>query len=139
MSSKTYSLDFDEHHINSTDLPDWSGIYCIYAFEHNDPKTSYHARGLLYIGESENIRERVSNHEHREDWENKLDKKNEVLLFRAAPISPKEDRERAEAAMIYHHKPPCNTQYVHSFPFDKTTIEISGETDHLTTNFTVGG
>ena len=137
MSSKTYSLDFDRHHIKSTELPDWSGIYCIYAFRHNDFKTSFYARGLLYIGESKNIRDRVSNHEHRKDWESNL-QNNEVLLFRAASISPKEDRERAEAAMIYHHKPPCNEEHKDSFPFDETTIQISGNTEHLTTHFTVG-
>lgn len=136
MSSETYFLNFDRHHIESAELPDWSGIYCVYAFRHNAYKTSFYARGLLYIGESKNIRDRVSNHEHRKHWESKL-QKNEVLLFRAASISP-ENRTRAEAAMIYQHKPPCNEEHKHSFPFDETTIKISGNTDHLTTDFTVG-
>ena len=42
-------------------------------------------------------------------------------------IGGQADWERAEAAMIFKHKPPCNTQFVESFPFDTTTITTSGK------------
>jgi hypothetical protein len=50
-----------------------------------------------------------------------------TVSLNAALISPQADRERAEAAMIFSHKPPCNTQCVDSFPFDTTTISTSGK------------
>ena len=40
-----------------------------------------------------------------------------VLCFSATLIGPKAERQRAEAAMIYEHKPLCNVAYVHSFPY----------------------
>jgi hypothetical protein len=61
----------------------------------------------------------------------------EVLCFNAALVSPAADRERAEAAMINHHKPPCNTKYVSDFPFDETTIATSGTNALLAARFTV--
>jgi hypothetical protein len=91
---------------------------------------------LLYIGEGADIRDRVTNHEKWQEWQGKL-KTGEVLCFNAAPISPAADRERAEAAMINHHKPPCNTEYVNNFPFDETTITTSGKNGLLTAKFTV--
>jgi len=80
----------------------------------------------------------VANHEKRQEWEGKL-KSGEVLCFNAALISPAADRERAEAAMINHHKPPCNTTYVNSFPFDGTMITTSGRKALLTDDEESGG
>ena len=47
------------------------------------------------------------------------------------------DRKRVEAALTYHHEPPCNIEYVDSFPFDKTNVTTKGETDKLSLDFTV--
>ena len=47
------------------------------------------------------------------------------------------ERERAEAAMIYRHKPPENTEYVDTFPYDRTTITTSGRNALLEQHFTV--
>ena len=51
----------------------------------------------------------------------------EVLCFNAALIGPEADvRQWAEAAMIFRHKPPCNTEHIDNFPFDTTTITTGG-------------
>jgi hypothetical protein len=50
-----------------------------------------------------------------------------VLCFNAALIVGESDRQRAEAAMIFKHKPHCNTTYVDAFPFDTTTVSTSGK------------
>ena len=52
-------------------------------------------------------------------------------------IGGQADRERAEAAMIFKHKPPCSTQFVESFPFDTTTITTSGKNALMHAQFTV--
>jgi hypothetical protein len=57
------------------------------------------------------------------------------LIFSAALILT--GRERAEAAMIHHHKPPANTEYVNSFPYDTTTVSTSGQIVLLSPLFTV--
>ena len=91
---------------------------------------------LIYIGESEAVRDRIDKeHERRECWERKL-KTSEVLCFSFAPAS-KADRERAEAALVYKKKPICNVQGKDSFNYDKTTIKSSGECRYIPQEFTV--
>ncbi len=136
MAAKSYILNFKGYwpEPNIAGLPAESGIYCVYACT-NHPN-EVRIRKLLYIGESDNICERVKGHERWDDWRSEL-QLGEVLCFNAALISPKSDRERAEAAMIYEHKPPCNVEYVNHFPFDTTSIQTTGKTCLLKARFTV--
>jgi hypothetical protein len=82
------------------------------------------------------MRARVTNHNLLETWKKHL-ASGEVLCFTGATVSPESTRQRAEAAMIFHHKPPVNEEHTHSFPFDTTTINVTGKTSKLTTSFTV--
>ena len=124
---KTYSLQFTAY---GSGLPTDSGIYCVLA----DLWVPYR---LIYIGEAENIWLRVATHEKRADWIHQL-RIGERLSFAAALIQPATDRRRAEAAMIYRHKPPCNVEYAHHFPFPATTIITGGQNALLTPTFSVG-
>ncbi|EAY56139.1 MAG: protein of unknown function [Leptospirillum rubarum] len=138
MPSGSYELKFDGYWRtpNISAIPGKPGIYCVYACTHNAQEKKVSIRKLLYIGESENVKDRVSGHELKEKWERQLSK-GEVLCFNMAEIAPESARQRAEAAVIYHHKPPCNEEYRDSFPYDRTTITISGEKAELKSNFTV--
>ena len=138
MAAKSYSLDYDGYWRapNISGLPANSGIYCVYACVHNVSVKTVTLRRLLYIGEAENVRNRIANHERWDDWVREL-KAGEELCFNAALISPTADRERAEAAMIHHHKPPCNVEYVNAFPFDTTTVGTRGKNANLNEYFTV--
>lgn len=138
MAAKSYDLDFDGYWRapNIGGLPAKSGIYCVYACVHNVREKTVTIRRLLYIGESENVQSRVAGHERWKDWEREL-KAGEELCFNIALISPATDRQRAEAAMIHHHKPPCNLEYVHTFPFDTTTVATTGKNAKLDSYFTV--
>ncbi len=138
MVAKTYSLNFDGYWRapNVSGLPASSGIYCVYACTHNRQENTVSIRKLLYVGEAADIRGRVSSHERWQDWEDKL-LPGEELCFNAALIYPESDRQRAEAAMIYHHKPPCNVEFLNSFPYDQTTTSTSGRNVLLDVNFTV--
>lgn len=133
---RSYSLTFDGYYLASGGLPANSGIYCVYACTHNGPAQTVRIRRLLYIGEAVNVRSRVDGHERRLDWERKL-QRGEVLCFSAALIAPASDRQRAEAAMIHHHKPLLNVGYMHSFPYDQTTILTGGDNALLSPYFTV--
>jgi hypothetical protein len=91
----------------------------------------------VYIGESGGIRERVTNHNLLPTWKKHLTA-GQVLCFSAATITPEADRQRAEAALIFKHKPPVNDEYTRAFTgFDTTTISASGRTAKLTTTFTI--
>ena len=136
MSAKTYLLKYDgywrESHING--IPSQSGIYSVYTCKYNTLEKTVTIRKLIYIGESENVNKRVNGHEKWTDWHRYL-QSGEILCINFAPINI--DRVRAEAAMIYHHKPPANTEYVDSFPYDATTMQTSGKNALLSSGFTV--
>ena len=138
MSTKTYSLDFDGYwrEPNIGGLLAKSGIYCVYGCMYDAQQRTVSLKKLIYIGEAVNIRDRVDGHEKWDKWKRELGP-GQQLCFNAALIQPDSDRERAEAAMIFKHKPPCNTEYVDSFPFDQTTVRTSGKNALLHSAFTV--
>jgi hypothetical protein len=80
---------------------------------------------LLYIGEAADIHARVANHEKWSEWRRQV-RGGEVLCLNAALIVGQANCQRAEAALIFTHKPPCNTEYKDCFPFDTATISTTG-------------
>jgi len=138
MVSKAYQLEYDGYwrEPNVGGMSDNSGIYCVYSCVFNASEKTVTLKKVLYIGESENIRERISSHEKWDAWKSKLTSGQQLCLS-AALINGDADRRRAEAAMINKHKPPCNTEYVNAFPYDQTSIATSGKNGLLDPNFTV--
>ena len=112
--------------VPTPDVASFSGIYCVYAWS-EVPR-------LLYIGESENIRDRVANHDRQSDWERAAD--GDALRFSAAAV-PAADRKLAEAAMIYEHQPPCNEEYRGKFTLPLTCVTATGKNEGLTSYFLV--
>ncbi len=137
MAAQTFSIEFDGYWREpaKSGIPSKSGIYCVYSCVHNVQAKTVTLKKLIYIGESENVNDRIANHEKLSDWNSYL-KQGEVLCYSFGPI-PSATRVRCEAAMIFKHKPPANTEYVSAFPFDQTTMKLTGNTDLLHTNFTV--
>jgi len=138
MSSTSYALEFDGYwrEPNVGSLPARSGIYGVYACRFDADQKTVSLKRLLYIGEAADMCDRVTNHDRWQDWKRRLNQ-GEVICVNVAPISPEADRQRAEAAMIFKHKPPCNSEYVDAFPFDTTSITTSGKNALMETSFTV--
>ena len=138
MVTKAYALDFDGYwrEPNVGSVPAKSGIYCVYACTFDSEKKTVDLKRLLYIGEAGDMQDRLNGHEGWDDWKKKL-QTGQVICVSAAAIAGESDRQRAEAAMIFKHKPPCNTEYVNAFPFDTTSITATGKTALLHTSFTV--
>lgn len=130
----TIELDFKGYYTKRKSLLEGSGIYCVYTCVANGETVSI--RKLVYVGESATVRQRLAYHGLIEKW-NKHRESGEVLCYTSASISPASTRRRAEAAVIFHHKPLVNDEYKHSFPFDATTIAITGKAKLLTSSFTV--
>ena len=137
MAAQTFEIEFDGYwrEVNKSSVPNKSGIYCVYTSVHNKTEKTMTIKKLVYIGESSDVGSRISDHEHQEDWEEYLNS-GEVLCYSFGAITS-QNRERCEAALIFKHKPPVNTEYVNSFPYDQTTLNLSGKTTKLNTNFTV--
>ncbi len=137
MAAQTYSIEFDGYwrEKNKGSVPSKSGIYCVYSCVHNVAEKNITIKKLIYIGESENVNQRIDGHKKLPDWKKHLNS-GEVLCYSFGGV-PSANRDRCEAVMIYNHMPPENTEYANAFPFDKTTMNLSGKTAKLTTNFTV--
>lgn len=137
MTEKTISINFEGYwrDVNKGGIPAKSGVYCVYECHYDEGGKTVSLKTLIYIGEAEDVKKRIENHEKRDKWLKYVNSGNELCFsFGAVNIT---DRQRAEAAMIFKHKPPVNDEYKNSFPFDKTTISLSGKTALLITNFTV--
>ena len=136
MAAKSYSLTYNGYwrEANVGGIPAQSGVYSVYACRYDRSSDTVSIRKLIYIGEAQNVRSRVSGHEKTPQWRRHLTA-GEELCFNFAPIGG--DRERVEAALIHHHKPPENTQYVDTFPYEKTTVSTGGKNRFLDSYFTV--
>jgi len=137
MAAKTIYLAFDGYwrEKNMGDIPKESGVYCVYECTHDPKEGTVSISKLIYIGEAEDVSKRISNHEKWPLWRKHCSASCQIC-FSFAPIkSP--DRQRSEAALIYKHKPPVNDEYKDKFPFDETTMRLSGRTALLNENFTV--
>ncbi len=137
MAEQTYAHEFDGYWRESAmgEIPNKYGIYCVFSCIHNQAEKTVSLKKLIYIGESSDVKSRLTNHEKLDDWKKHV-KQGEVLCFSFAP-APSASRVRCEAAMLFKHEPPVNTEYAEAFPYDKTTISITGKTTLLKTNFTV--
>jgi len=136
--AKTISLEFDGYwrEVNSGGVPKKSGIYCVYTCVYNQSKENITIQKLIYIGESDNVNDRISGHETKSKCWNKQLNNGEVLCYSFAPAD-ETNRKRAEAALIFKHKPTCNEEYVDNFPYDETTVKSTGKTQSIKSEFTV--
>jgi excinuclease UvrABC nuclease subunit len=137
MAEQTYELEFNGYWREPAMevIPNKSGIYCVFSCVHNQTEKTVSLKKLIYIGESGDVKSRLANHEKLDDWKKHVEQ-GEVLCFSFAQ-APSTSRVRCEAAMLFKHEPPENTEYTEAFPHDKTTISITGKTTLLKKNFTI--
>lgn len=112
-----------------------SGIYAVKRGIVKNCK--FKARELLYIGESEDISSRLAYHDKKKEWERYLQNGEVLAVAIAFVTSGEDDRKRAEAACIFEHKPPCNTEHTQNFHYEKTKIRTSGRNAKLKQEFVV--
>lgn len=134
---KFISLNFKGYWLeaNKRGIPSDSGVYCVYACTYHTSTNKVSLRKILYIGESVDVNNRISNHDRLLAWKRHL-QTGETLCYSFAIVN-NNDRLRAEAALIYQHKPPCNSEYLYSFPYPETVINTDGENSLLSPNFIV--
>ncbi|MEX8520261.1 MAG: hypothetical protein AB3X44_17270 [Leptothrix sp. (in: b-proteobacteria)] len=138
MADHKISLDFRGYwnEYNKGNMPELSGIYCVYGGIEDPQKKSVDIKELIYVGESDNVNRRLAQHDAIPYWRSCI-KKGRGLYFSFGPVAAAE-RERCEAALIFQHKPPANIIYVDTFPFESTTISLASKrAPLLERNFTV--
>ncbi|KKL54011.1 hypothetical protein LCGC14_2269690 [marine sediment metagenome] len=137
MAAQTFTIELDGfwREQNKGSIPAKSGVYCVYSCVSNTKEKIILLKKLIYIGESEDVNNRISDHEKLPEWRKHL-KSGEMLCYSFGEVEAT-NRARCEAAMIFKHKLQKNTEYVGSFAFDQTTMNLSGATSLLSTSFTV--
>ncbi len=137
MAKQSYDITYQGYwrEPNKSGIPAESGVYTVYRATYDKTAKTVSLKQVLYIGESDNVKDRIAGHEKADDWKKHL-KSGEVLCYAFAPVGAT-SRERVEAALIFKHKPPENTEYVDNFPFDETTVSTSGRNALLSSSFTV--
>ena len=87
MAEKTFNQEHDGYwrEPNKNGLPKASGVYCVYECTHNTTAKTVSIHKLIYIGESDNVHNRVANHEKTNDWKKHVRNGN-VLCFSFTPI-----------------------------------------------------
>lgn len=132
---QSMSVSMSGYFLDGANLLSGSGAYCVYRCTHDSVNSKVSIKELIYIGESENVSKRVVGHEKLADWKKQL-RLGEVLCFSSGAVSSLH-RVRTEAALIFRHKPVVNIEYRDNFPFDETSISLSGEIAQLITSFTI--
>lgn len=137
MAIQTFNINIDGYwrDKNKAGILRHSGIYFVYEAKYNKEEDTVSLLSIIYIGESENVCSSIDTHEKYEIWKRHVNSGNELCF--STGYADANNRERLEAAYIMEHKPPVNTEYKISFPFDTTTVLSKGKTALLSTKFTV--
>jgi excinuclease UvrABC nuclease subunit len=129
---KSFNKTIEGYYRNPQSLPTHKGVYFVYRATYDAAANTVDLKELIYIGEAENINQRVTGHNRFEDWKKKL-RSGEILCW--SQCAEAIDRKTLEAALIFKHKPPLNVEFVNSFPFETTSVALSGATALLQTSF----
>jgi len=152
----SFAIEFDGYwrERKKGGIPAEPGVYCVYTCIYSGKKQTWsphksaglpicttappgewrHEK-LVYIGASENVRECIADHVKQADWESHIDTREELCFSFGAMDA--ETLERCAAALIFKHKPPENSEYARDFPFDTTSLTLSGTGGFLSKSFTV--
>ena len=129
---KQYNLNFRGYwrEINKGGIPAVSGVYLVYRCNYNTLQDTVKLNEILYIGQSENVHDRISNHEKASQFSSKL-QKGEELCYACAEVS-KTDLDIVENALIFAQKPVLNEELKDSFKYGKVAIKADGRCACLT-------
>ena len=104
---KDYILNFDWYwrECNKNGLPTYSGIYLVYRSRYNPQNDRVSLVEIIYIGQTDNIRGRLINHEKYELFLSQLIEQEELCYSCAEVV---EDIDMVENALIFAQKPVLN-------------------------------
>ena len=120
---------------NKKGLPDYAGIYMVYRCQYNATNNAVSLIEIIYIGQSDNIHDRLVEHEKYEAFKSRL-LLGEELCFSCAKVD--NDIDIAENALIFAQKPVLNFQGKDSYNYEKAHVIADGACAGLKyMNFTI--
>lgn len=123
---KTYSLYFRGYwrEINKNGIPSKSGVYLVYRCVYDAQNNTVGLKEIIYIGQAENVHERIANHEKLDDFKAQL-QRGEELCYSVAEVSSS-DLDVVENALIFAQKPILNDKLKNSFNYGAVTVKLDG-------------
>lgn len=125
-----FGILFSEDDIK--DIPDNSGVYCIFASPKNRQIGQFSLGFPIYIGESAEMKTRIGNHFADEVLLDSL-KPNEKLLVSTSRVislqdgeSDEDARARVEAVLVYRLQPTFNKKFKKQFRFESSIVSVEG-------------
>lgn len=120
---KGYRLDADVRTLSMT-----PGIYVVYRCLYDSINNIVDIKDLLYIGQTYNLREGLTNHEKKSRWLKECSQK-ESLCYAYAKVE-KEKLDRVENGLIFMQKPRMNEILKDSYIYDTPVgFKITGNSD----------
>ena len=134
--AKTFDITFDNYIYDGEfdEIPSYKGVYL---FRITERKNSKLYPKVVYIGVAEGedgLAGRVNSSHNKLDEARELVKKEQSkgkdCILTISYTNKKEEYDaywnRIEAGLIYKRKPELNTEYMDSFDYPETTINVSG-------------
>jgi excinuclease UvrABC nuclease subunit len=109
---------------NERDLPAEGGVYCVYEAKMVLATGKLTPLKLIYIGSAENIKKQIINHPSKDKWKEHVGRDHH-MCYSFAPVEAAK-RKYIEAALVFAHKPPANTMFKDTFPYDRVHVLVSG-------------
>lgn len=113
-----------------------AGIYCVYACTYLPDIQKVHLDRLLYVGQSENVNDRIASHEKTPCWQACLQPSQE-LCYSIAEVRSSHIRDICEAALIYIAHPCCNELLTCHYGQESAKFALSGKIGLLPADFMV--
>ena len=132
-------LDFKGYRLENgwDSLEDVSAIYCIYSCIYDKEDDVVRGLKLLYIGESEELKTRVTNADHKGIKKaRKRLRDGETLCLSYVPVDGR-SRKRLENALIFEHQPICCEDDKYTYTHETVSIKTKGKSKGLHKEFTV--
>lgn len=110
---------------NRQKLPEYSGVYLVYKCIYNDTEKTVKLLELIYIGQAENIRDRIKNHDKQAEFQSEC-KQNQTICYATAEVK-KEDLNIVENALIFAQKPRLNKKSNDKFEHKPAEFHLEGK------------
>lgn len=108
-------------------FPHYQGIYFIYRGILNHVTKTCTLTALLYIGETNDLYDRLNEHPNRTELMEALEDGESLFYTYALTDLNEAERKRVEASLIYELAPSKNMRTIQEFPYSETILEVFGD------------
>lgn len=139
MQTRAFTLEFKGYKMldELAQLPQASGVYCVYSCSYDSWLQRYEVKQLLYIGEADNLHKELSRVALQALWQKHLTM-DQMLCFSFVEVA-ESDRFMVESALVTEHRPPLNEAYQERFVTENMVIFNSGKSHLLNSSFFLMG